>query len=118
MRCIANWPGHGLPWTARRVESHRRNHGIPGYAPARGDGLWLTMRDAAARLGVPNQAVRQLIQRGLLPATQVMPDAPWQIRTADLDTDAIREALRARRTSPRPKRTLAAQGRADNNPKR
>lgn len=93
--------GQGLEWTERRVASYRRTARIRAYAPARSDGAWLTMRDAAAALGVPDQVVRGLIQRGLLPAKQVMPDAPWQIRAEDLETKRVREALRTRRTSPR-----------------
>lgn len=93
--------GHGLPWTEGRVTSYRRTARICGYAPARGDGDWLTMRDAAAALGVPSQVIRGFIQRGVLPAKQVMPDAPWQIRAEDLQTPAVREAVRTRRTSPR-----------------
>lgn len=93
--------GQGLPWTERRVASYRRTARIPAYAPARGDGGWLTMRDAAGALGVPSQVIRSLIQRQVLPAKQVMPDAPWQIRVEDLQTPAVRKALRTRRTSPR-----------------
>ncbi|MBZ4336728.1 recombinase family protein [Corallococcus sp. AS-1-12] len=93
--------GHGHPWTERRVASYRRTARICGYAPARGDGDWLTMRDAAAALGVPSQVIRGLIQRGVLPAQQVMSDAPWQIRTKDLQAPTVRKAIRTRRTSSR-----------------
>jgi hypothetical protein len=59
------------------------------------------MWDAAAALGVPDQVIRKLIQCGLLPAKQVMPDAPWQIRVEDLRTPQVLEAFQKRRTSPR-----------------
>ncbi|QRK08604.1 recombinase family protein [Archangium violaceum] len=93
--------GHGLAWTECRVASYRRTARIPAYAPARDDSAWLTMRDAAATLGVPDQVIRKLIQCGVLPAKQVMPDAPWQIRVEDLRTPPVREAVQKRRTSPR-----------------
>jgi DNA invertase Pin-like site-specific DNA recombinase len=89
--------GQGLPWTSGRVVSYRRTIGLPAYGPARRDGTSLTMRDAAAALGVPDTVIRNLIQRGVLPAHQVMPDAPWQIRAVDLETEAVREAIRTRR---------------------
>lgn len=93
--------GQGLPWTERRVVSYRRTAGIRAYASAAGDGKWLTMRDAARCLGVSDHMIRRLIERGLLPAKQVMPDAPWQIRVADLDQPAVTKAIRTRRSSPR-----------------
>jgi hypothetical protein len=94
--------GQALTWTRRRVESYRRTHGIRAYAPARGDGEWLTMRDAAKTLGVTNHVMYGLIQSGVLPARQVMPDAPWQIRTEDLQTPEVKRALANRRTIGRP----------------
>ncbi|RKG47253.1 serine recombinase, partial [Corallococcus sp. AB011P] len=39
--------GQGLEWTEGRVAAYRRTARIPAYAPAREDGAWLTMRDAA-----------------------------------------------------------------------
>jgi DNA invertase Pin-like site-specific DNA recombinase len=93
--------GQCLEWTECRVAAYRRTARIPAYAPARDDSDWLTMRDAAAALGVPDQVIRKLIQCGLLPAKQVMPDAPWQIRVEDLRTPHVLEAVQKRRTSPR-----------------
>nr|BDT37406.1 recombinase family protein [Myxococcus sp. MH1] len=93
--------GHGLAWTHRRVAAYRRTARIPAYASGRQDSGWLTMRDAAAALGVPNQAIRKLIQCGLLPAKQVMPDAPWQIRAEDLRATHVLETVHKRRRSPR-----------------
>ncbi|WXH33660.1 hypothetical protein WA016_07670 [Myxococcus stipitatus] len=113
--------GHGLAWTKRRVASYRRTARISAYAPARDDSGWLTMRDAAANLGVPNQVIRKLIQGGLLPAKQVMPDAPWQIRAEDLQATHVLSAVQTRRTSPRggrkPRRS-AKRPTTTNNPKR
>ena len=51
------------------------------------------MRDATNYAGVNHLLVRTLIDRGLLPAKQVVPDAPWQIRPADLDCNALRAAM-------------------------
>lgn len=89
--------GQGKSWTAKRVSSLRRVHGIHAYRSAEKDGEWLTMSEAAAALGVSCHAVRRLIKDGVLPAEQVVPDAPWQIRAADLRSTRVAEALAARR---------------------
>jgi len=44
--------GKGKTWTADRVASRRRVHGIHGYRPAEKNSDWLTLSDAAAKLGV------------------------------------------------------------------
>ena len=81
--------GQGKTWTAHRVGSLRRVRGIHAYLSAEKDGEWLTMRDAAAALGVSNHTIRRLIQTGVLPAAQVVPDAPYQIRSSDLHSQAV-----------------------------
>ncbi len=40
--------------------------------------------EAAAKLGVTNHRIRHSIKDGLLPAEQVVPRAPYQIRASDL----------------------------------
>lgn len=94
--------GQQLTWSKRRVESYRKTHGIPAYAPARKDGEWLTMRDAAKTLGVTNHVIYRLIESGVLTARQVLSSAPWQIRTEDLHTPGVNRALANRRTIVRP----------------
>jgi hypothetical protein len=86
--------GQGMTWTARRVESHRRNHDIVGYESAIKDGTCLTMSEAAAKLGVSHYAIRRLIKTGALPARQVVEDAPWQIMTTDLERPEVQASLR------------------------
>jgi DNA invertase Pin-like site-specific DNA recombinase len=92
--------GQGKSWTAKRVSSLRRVHGIHAYRSAEKDGEWRTMSEAVALLGVSTYAIRKLIKDGILPAEQVVADAPWQIRTADLQSPRVVEAL-AMRSSPR-----------------
>ena len=91
--------GQGKTWTARRVGSLRHVHGIHGYRPADETGDWLTMRDAAAKLGVSHHQVRKLIAAGVLKSEQIMPDAPHQIRAADLQSEQVVAALK-RKGSP------------------
>ena len=78
--------GHGKTWTAHRVGSLRRVHGIPGYLSAEKNGEWLTMSEAAKLLGVNHHAIRRAIKSGVLTSLQLVPDAPHQIRASDLQT--------------------------------
>ncbi|MCK9988403.1 MAG: hypothetical protein AzoDbin1_04875 [Azoarcus sp.] len=85
--------GQGKTWTAHRVSSLRRVRGIDAYRSAQKNGEWLTMSEAAKLLGVTNHVIRRLIKDRILPAEQVMPDAPWQIRASDLHTEEVGAAL-------------------------
>jgi hypothetical protein len=86
--------GAGNTWTASRVLSLRKRLHLVDYDEAATKPM-LTLYQAADRLGVGPWVVRQLIRRGLLDATQVVPCAPWQIDPAMLDTDAARRAAKA-----------------------
>jgi DNA invertase Pin-like site-specific DNA recombinase len=86
--------GQGKTWTAHRVGSIRRVNNIHGYLSADKNGEWFTLRDAAAKLGVSSHQVRKLIEAGVLVSEQIMPDAPHQIRAADLDSERVADALK------------------------
>lgn len=92
--------GQGKTWTAHRVGSIRKVHGMHAFRSAEKDGVWLTMREAAAKLGVTSHAIRRLINDSVLPAEQVVPGAPWQIQANDLQTEPVIAAL-ARKGRPR-----------------
>ena len=51
------------------------------------------MRDAARTLGVSSYLIRRLIKSGLPPAVQIVPDAPYQIRSSDLHSEAVSAAI-------------------------
>ena len=85
--------GQGKTWTAHRVSSLRRVRGMHAYRPAEKDGEWLTMSQAATKLGVNNHRIRRLIKDGLLPAEQVVPCAPYQIRACDLADQRVIDAV-------------------------
>ena len=85
--------GQGKTWNAKRVSSIRRVNDIHGYLSADKDGPWRTMTEAAKELGVTNHVIRRLIKDGILPANQVVDGAPYQIRTADLHSDKVKNAL-------------------------
>jgi hypothetical protein len=100
--------GQGLSWNESRVDSYRKTAGITAYDSSVKDGRWLTMVEAAKKLGVTSHVIRKLIKDGVLPARQVMEDAPWQIAAADLDLPSVKEALRTRRVLRRPCRDREA----------
>lgn len=90
--------GQAKTWTAHRVSSVRRVNDIRAYRSAHKDGQWLTMSGAAAELGVNNHRIRRLVKDGILPAEQVVPRAPYQIRASDLlDPKVIDAAARTDR---------------------
>ena len=77
--------GRGNAWTEARVRSFRRRHGVPVYRPGemaeRGE---LTLKEAAARLGVSPMTVLRLIGDGTISARQVCKSAPWAIREEEI----------------------------------
>lgn len=85
--------GQGKTWTAHRVSSMRRVRGIHAYKSAEKNGEWLTMSEAAVKLGVSNHQIRRLIKEGILAAEQVVPDAPYQIRASDLLDERVTAAV-------------------------
>ena len=95
--------GRGNTWIASRVVALRSSHGIPVHdARAARDG-WVTLEGAAARLEVSSTVVRKLIQRGILPASQVIATAPWIIQVEDLAREAVQQYVQqvhTRRPSP------------------
>ena len=85
--------GQGKTWTAHRVSSVRRVNGIHAYRSAEKTGEWLTMSEAASKLGVTSHKIRRLIKDCILAAEQVVPGAPYQIRAGDLDDEQVTAAL-------------------------
>ena len=85
--------GQGKTWTAHRVASVRRVRAIHAYKSADKDGTWLTMTEAAAALSVTNHRIRHLIKTKVLPAEQVVPGAPYQIRADDLASVPVQAAI-------------------------
>jgi excisionase family DNA binding protein len=85
--------GQGKTWTAHRVSSVRKVNDIRAYLSAHKNGQWLTMSEAAAKLGVNNHRIRRLIKDGVLSAEQVVPRAPYQIRASDLLDQRVIDAI-------------------------
>ena len=85
--------GQGMTWNAQRVSSVRREHGIHAYRSAEKNGEWLTMSEAAKLVGVTRYFIRRLINERILHADQVVPDAPYQIRASDMQSEAVAAAI-------------------------
>lgn len=83
--------GRDNGWTQNRVCTFRNHRGIEVYRDGerlqRGE---LTLDEAAARLNVSAMTVHRMIRRGLIPATQLCKGAPWVIKIADINTEAVR----------------------------
>jgi hypothetical protein len=82
-------------WTALRVLSLRRYHGIAAFERTADRRGVLTIAEAASTLVVSAATVRRMIVLGMLPATQPILHAPWAIRQEDLALDAVQRAVSA-----------------------
>jgi len=85
--------GTGNSWNEQRVYSARRYHQLPAFDSHRAS-AFLTLEQAAGRLAVSPGTIRRLIERKTLPATQVVPCAPWKILIESLELDQVREAIK------------------------
>lgn len=104
MRCKT---GDGETWTTVRVAELRARHGIPAYSPDTGAPKTISVDAAAKRLGIYVGSVHKLIRSGALPATQLMPSAPWQIPLDALDSEPVRIGLQ-RIAERRPRQAIEA----------
>jgi hypothetical protein len=91
----------GANWTRTHVCGLRNTNGIPVYRDGeRAERGEATLDDAADILKVSRATAYRMVTTGVLPARQLCPGAPWIIRLADLQQDAVRwdaDARRARR---------------------
>jgi len=79
-------------WTAASVRELRVRLGIEGFDPAAERPETVSLQEAARRLELGLDSVLRLIRAGVLPATQLLPFAPWQISATALDSEVVRAA--------------------------
>lgn len=91
MRCK---PSDGKAWTTVRVRELRERLGIAAFDPSLPRVETISADAAAIRFGICVGSVHKLIRNGMLPATQLMASAPWQIPVAALDTEAVTTGVR------------------------
>jgi hypothetical protein len=87
MRCRSE---DGASWTTLRVRALRDRLGIEAFDPTVERPEMISANEVARRLSICIGSVHRLIREGVLPASQLMPSAPWQIPVSALDTDAVR----------------------------
>ena len=94
--------GPGNTWNEGRVRSVRSYHQLPAYSAATTPRETVTLEQASERLGISHKVVRRLIEEQKIPATQVVPWAPWEISAAAIESaDIVREIARLRRSHER-----------------
>ena len=91
MRCKSE---DGETWTAVRVRQLRERLGIHAFDPEKSDRKTISISETARRLKICVLSVYRLIHSGVLPATQLMPSAPWQVPVAALESEAVRIGAR------------------------
>jgi len=84
--------GTGQTWRVHHVSNVRYCRRLPNYHH---DGTWLPLEAAARELGVSNTVIKNLIADGVLPATQVVPCAPWVIERVDLQRPPVQARIQA-----------------------
>src|SRR5262249_17924322 len=87
-------PADGKAWTAVRVRELRERLGVTPFDPTLPRAETVSADEAATRLGICVRSVHKLIRKGVLPATQPMHSAPWQIPVAPLETEAVTTGVR------------------------
>ncbi len=95
--------GVGNTWNKLRVCSLRSYQQLPAFDPAQPRST-LTLEEAAKRLQVSAASIRRLIAEKILPASQVIECAPWEIPVKGLESESVRSAIgniNGRKTRPR-----------------
>ncbi|MCP4830418.1 MAG: hypothetical protein GY889_16230 [Proteobacteria bacterium] len=85
--------GKGNRWTQSSVRNIRTKHGIKP-APERTDDGILNLVQAKRYSGVSGSTILRLINANVLPAKQVAPFAPYEIKRSDLDKEPVSSVLK------------------------
>lgn len=91
MRCKS---ADGSSWTTVRVRELRERLGIAPFDPTAPGAATISVDETARRLQICVGSVLRLIREGVLPATQLMPSAPWQVPVAALESEAVKIGVR------------------------
>jgi hypothetical protein len=87
MRCKRN---DGESWTTLRVRALRERLGVPAFDPATAGPESISVAETARRLEICVGSVLRLIKAGILPAQQLMPCAPWELRVEALESEQVK----------------------------
>ncbi len=86
--------GAGNTWTPLRVATLRSYHRFPAFQASNENSSFLTLEQAADKLGVCATTARKLIDLKILRGTQVVESAPWRIPKDAIEDDAVRQAVK------------------------
>ena len=90
MRCKS---ADGQSWTTVEVRALRERLGIAPFDPDTPREETISVDETARRLAICVGSVHLLIRGGVLPATQLMPSAPWQVPVAALESEAVQAGV-------------------------
>jgi DNA invertase Pin-like site-specific DNA recombinase len=82
-----------LRWTQDRVSAFRRKHRLTRDVPSDDDQEYLSMNAASALLGISHTALRELVRRGEVCATQVTEFAVWRVPRRALDSQRVQSLV-------------------------
>ena len=86
--------GHGNRWTRERVASLRLKRRIPAHSAKRqAEEGWMTLTQAAAHLELAPISLRRAVERGDVEALHPLPDGPWVLKRAHLDSPRAQAAF-------------------------
>jgi hypothetical protein len=85
--------GKGMEWSENSVKSARCRAGISGRVRTVDDPQVLSFNAAARHLDVSNTTVKRLVDAGLLPMSQLVTFAPWELKRSDLDSAPVQELV-------------------------
>ena len=98
--------GTGKTWRAHSVACVRYQYRLPNFPKGKD---WLTLSQAARQLEVSETVIKRLIGQGTLPASQVVPSAPWIIQRTALDLATVQVAVQAVHTGRSRRHRLSGQ---------
>jgi DNA invertase Pin-like site-specific DNA recombinase len=84
--------GKGNKWNRRSVAYIRRHYGLGAYDPKALAGT-TSLVQAAKQCGISDGSIKRLIDAKILPATQVAPYAPIEIKLKDLDSEIVQQHI-------------------------
>jgi excisionase family DNA binding protein len=102
--------GAGNTWNEARVRSAREYQQLPAFDPNHPRKDFVTLREAAQRLGLSLTIVRRMIAENKLPASQVITCAPWQIPAEALQSETVRTEVENIKNGVRAPRTQQLAG--------
>src|ERR1700680_454393 len=90
--------GRGNRWTRERVTALRSHHKIPVYCPPeQGQEPWLNLSKDAAYLQISSKTLRLAAEGGEIDALHPLPDGPWILSRAVLDSTTAKVVVRRAR---------------------